>query len=154
MTCANNIARRRTNIVRSAAKKKTKPSPPVFGRPYGIFRVIDGGAADRAPALISAELLHLIEELRVKAKLAINAGDLIEKYRDGAGKSHPCRTADFNLWRERQEHWDAAAEAVAAFRSRNYHEVRMKAEAFASDMNNIVGVSVIKDVLRLTGCLA
>jgi hypothetical protein len=144
MTRANNLARRRASVARSAATPGTI-------RTYGIFSVIDGGAIDSHPLLVSDELLSLLEKLRVKATLAVKAHDLVNKYQGGAGKNHPSRQADFALWTERQDQWLVAAEAVASFAARNYHEVRVKADAITLDLNGVLGLSIVQDVLRLTG---
>lgn len=131
-------------------KKRTAAAEPA-GRPYGIFRVIEGGSSSSSQSLVRPDLMELVKELAIKAVQARRADYLIEKYAGGAGKDHPSRTADYALWHERQERWLMAAEAVAAFEAENIHEIRYKSLACCNDCNGLLASSILEDVLSFTG---
>jgi hypothetical protein len=153
MTSAKTFARRRAIIARSAANAKTKASPAASGRSYGIFRVLDGGAARNsgAASALSSEIRDRAERLERAMLAARSAGHLIEKYAGGAGMNHSSRKDDFALWTERQERWQAAADEFADYSSRNLREARFKAGMIDFDCNGVVALSIARDIWNLTG---
>lgn len=119
-----------SNASTIARQRKRMPAT----RHYGILRVYDGGTAEPQIRL-SRDLLDLAITLKREASAARKADQLIEKYEGGAGKDHPSRKADFDLWTERYDRWQAAALSVAAYRSFGLNELRFKANLAAIELD-------------------